>query len=286
MCHDQELNLKQVAQRLDVHYMTAYRYVRTGRLPARREGNVWLVDGADLAAFTGAPDHGHHEGRHLAGRVDWVERLHAQLIIGDEVAAWATVEAALGAGHDPELVLGMVADAVRRSGNDETRASAPRLAAVTAERTLAVLASRFRPRGRRRGTIVLGAPGDEGHGFALSTLAVALRLRNIDVLELGTRVPAAAFVDAATRAQALLAVGLGVTTVDRLPEAEAVIIEIKAAVPEAVVILGGQAVRNDDIARLAGADAWSADRHDLLLLIEDLTPRRRAAAGASATPPA
>ncbi|HLU43332.1 MAG TPA: helix-turn-helix domain-containing protein, partial [Microthrixaceae bacterium] len=58
MCHDETLNLKQVAQRLGVHYMTAYRYVRTGRLPARREGNVWLVEGADLAAFAGLPDHG------------------------------------------------------------------------------------------------------------------------------------------------------------------------------------------------------------------------------------
>ena len=30
------LNLKQVARELGVHYMTAYRYVRHGRLPERR----------------------------------------------------------------------------------------------------------------------------------------------------------------------------------------------------------------------------------------------------------
>ena len=45
------LNLKQVAQRLGVHYMTAYRYVRQGRLPARREGTAWVVDRADVERF-------------------------------------------------------------------------------------------------------------------------------------------------------------------------------------------------------------------------------------------
>ena len=30
--------LPEVAEKLGVHYMTAYRYVRTGRLPARTRG--------------------------------------------------------------------------------------------------------------------------------------------------------------------------------------------------------------------------------------------------------
>lgn len=45
--------LKQVARALDVRYVTAYRCVRQGRLPARREGNVWLVEAGDLEAFAG-----------------------------------------------------------------------------------------------------------------------------------------------------------------------------------------------------------------------------------------
>jgi predicted site-specific integrase-resolvase len=36
---DELLNLKQVARSLDVHYMTAYRYVRQGKLPARQAMN-------------------------------------------------------------------------------------------------------------------------------------------------------------------------------------------------------------------------------------------------------
>ena len=43
------LTLPEVADKLGVHYMTVYRYVRTGRLPAKRVRGVWQVDPADLA---------------------------------------------------------------------------------------------------------------------------------------------------------------------------------------------------------------------------------------------
>ena len=39
----QPLTLLQVADKLGVHYMTVYRYVRTGRLPATRVGGIWQV---------------------------------------------------------------------------------------------------------------------------------------------------------------------------------------------------------------------------------------------------
>ena len=42
------LGLQEAADRLGVHYMTAYRYVRTGRLPATRIGSQWWVDPGDL----------------------------------------------------------------------------------------------------------------------------------------------------------------------------------------------------------------------------------------------
>ncbi len=47
-----EMNLKQAAASLGVHYMTAYRYVRTGRLRARRAGTEWVVYPEDLRAFS------------------------------------------------------------------------------------------------------------------------------------------------------------------------------------------------------------------------------------------
>ena len=44
------LTLQQAADKLGVHYMTVYRYVRTGKLPATRVGGGWQVDPDDLAS--------------------------------------------------------------------------------------------------------------------------------------------------------------------------------------------------------------------------------------------
>ena len=44
----ESISLQEAASRLGVHYMTAYRYVRTGRLPARRDGAQWFIDPRDL----------------------------------------------------------------------------------------------------------------------------------------------------------------------------------------------------------------------------------------------
>ena len=89
------LNLKQVARRLGVHYMTAYRYVRQGVLPARRDGNVWMVEAGDVEAF-GSASVENQPGRDGA---DWVERFGRHLLRGDEVGAWTVVAQALAAGQ-------------------------------------------------------------------------------------------------------------------------------------------------------------------------------------------
>ena len=46
----QLVTLAQAAEHLNVHYMTAYRYVRTGRMIAEKRGGQWWVQPADLAA--------------------------------------------------------------------------------------------------------------------------------------------------------------------------------------------------------------------------------------------
>src|SRR6056297_2092647 len=40
---DDHISLQDAADELGVHYMTAYRYVRTGRLEAEKAGAVWQV---------------------------------------------------------------------------------------------------------------------------------------------------------------------------------------------------------------------------------------------------
>ena len=51
---DARISLQEAADALGVHYMTAYRYVRTGRLPAVKDGAEWRVDPADLAEWVDA----------------------------------------------------------------------------------------------------------------------------------------------------------------------------------------------------------------------------------------
>ncbi len=45
----EQLTLHEAADRLGVHYMTVYRHVRLGMLPARKVGGSWRVDPADVA---------------------------------------------------------------------------------------------------------------------------------------------------------------------------------------------------------------------------------------------
>lgn len=267
------LNLKQVAQRLGVHYMTAYRYVRQGQLPAHRDGTAWLVDEADVVAFQATPDAG-------AADTDWAGRVRDQLVAGSEAGAWAVVDRALAAGLSPQrCYLDLVAGSVARVGDATARGEASvadqRIATATAIRVCARLGTRFRRPGRSRGTVVLGAPPGEHHALPIAIVADLLRLAGFAVLELGPDVPAEAFVGAAARAERLVAVGLGITQVDNLDAGAEVVRAVAAAHPGVPLLVGGQAVRSPEVAALIGVDAWAPDGESVVAAVEDLARTRR-----------
>ena len=110
----QRLSLPEAAEELGVHYMTAYRYVRTGRLPA----NGSAARAADppcgpqaraaIWAWRSVPDP-------PAGAI--LPRLEARLIAGDEAGTWTLLEAALASEATPEdLLLELIAPAFGPSG--------------------------------------------------------------------------------------------------------------------------------------------------------------------------
>jgi excisionase family DNA binding protein len=147
------LNLKEVAQRLGVHYMTAYRYVRLGRLPAEREGTGWRVREDDLVRFTSAEAESTTDD---PGSVDWPGRLADRLLAGDEPGAWSVVEAALVAGFSPQdCYLDLVVGALARISDEGTAGGLDvadsYVATATAGRIVARLGGRFRRPGRTRG---------------------------------------------------------------------------------------------------------------------------------------
>jgi excisionase family DNA binding protein len=275
------LNLKQAATALDVHYMTAYRYVRTGRLPARRVGTGWVVSQDDLAAFVverGQP-------AAIAGQggpgPDWQERLRRTLVVGDETAAWRILEQALAAGHPPvDCYLGLLVGAIDhisgRFGACDAPIAEEYLATATAARLVARLGARFRRPGRSRGTVVFGAPLGEYHTLAISVVADLVRLKGFNCLELGANVPPEAFAGAAAGAYRLIAVGIGVTTDSSLDAVRTTIDAVHAVDFSIPVVLGGQAAASPSLATSLGAQAWAADGPGAVEVISDLARARRA----------
>lgn len=274
------LSLQEAADALGVHYMTAYRYVRTGRLPAVKEGAEWRVDPADLAAL----EVGRRDAVTTAAATStaatssrWTPepgRLARRLIEGDEPGAWQLIEDALTAGATPETVYtNLLVVAMAEVGDRWATGSASiadeHTATVTVQRLVGRLGPSFARRGRKRGTIVLGAAPGDTHGLTVSLLADPLRGRGFAVVDLGANVPVEAWLDAVRGAERLRAVGISVIS----PGLDAVVAETVAAVRAAggvPVVVGGGGIDDDAHALALGADGWASSHGDALDLFERL----------------
>lgn len=276
----ESISLAEAAERLGVHYMTAYRYVRTGRLPARKQGAEWRVDPDDLAAMQadvgGRAAPGAGGGRRR--RHDYHLRLRDRLLDGDEAGAWSIVESALAAGHGPdEVYLDLLSPALREIGDGwaagEVSVAQEHRASVVTHRIIGRLGPRFTRRGRKRGTIVLGAAPGDRHGVPSALAADLLRSRSFDVVDLGADTPAASFVDAASRVDRLVGVGISVTG-----SAEtAGVPEVVAALKDSLgcpVVLGGSGLAGSEEGRALGADVVTTTTAELLDAFEQLASSR------------
>lgn len=266
MAPNEPLTLQQAADQLGVHYMTAYRYVRTGRLPAARKGSVWLVDPVELDRF--AEQRRSQPPRRGNARADHSKRLEDRLIHGDEAGAWSVIDGALGSAMEPaEVYTAVIAPAMSSIGErwagGELEIEEEHMASAIVQRLIGRMGPNFARRGRRRGTVVLGAPAGDDHGIPLLLLGDLLRARGFEVMDLGANTPAAALSRAVAGADQLVAVGLCATR----PDNDAAIGEAIAAVAEvttAPVILGGHGV-GDRIRQQVGtgpATVWTTNSTD------------------------
>lgn len=264
------ITLRQAADALGVHYMTAYRYVRTGRLPAERDGAEWRVRPADVEALRNAAHASPVRGARAGAR----QRLERRLVAGDEAGSWSVVEAVLGAGASPsEIYLAVLGPAMRSIGErwqaGELDVADEHRATVVAERIVGRLGPRFARRGRKRGAVVLGAVAGETHALPGAMLADLLRGSGFDVVDLGVNTPPESFVVTAANASRLVAVVLGATGTDHedaLAEAVTGLHRGDVGVP---VLVGGAGVDEETATRL-GADGWSGFSGDVAVAaIED-----------------
>jgi excisionase family DNA binding protein len=285
------MSLAQAAEELGVHYMTVYRYVRTGRLPAQQVAGEWHIDRADLDRWQ-RPAPGRVAGGPAKTGLPGPARLEARLVAGDEAGAWALVEAALAAGMAPdESLLELVVPAMRLVGvhwesgkcsiADEHRATA------VATRLVARLGSRFAPRGVRRGTVVLAAPAGELHGLPVAIGANLLRWKGFNVAELGADTPAAALAEAVASEAATstsaggggtrspLTVGIASTVDGGSRSVRSAIAEVRRCCPDVPIMLGGAAITGAAQARRLGADIYTGKRADeLVRAVEALVNQR------------
>jgi len=271
-----ERTLRQVAEELGVHYMTAYRYVRLGMLPAHKVGSTWRVTDAALAQFRSppedlGPDDGVPSGQ--AGR--WHRRFEARLLVGDTSGAWSVLEATLSSGVEvDEVYLDVIGPAMvsigERWARGEIDIAEEHLASVIVSRLLGRLGPRFARAGRTRGAVVLGAAPGDAHGLPVSLLADLVVGDGFEVIDLGADVPAESFVHAARQAARLVAVGIAMTCPDLDAAVAATVDTLHDAIPGIPVILGGSAVTSEGHADRLGADAYASSARRFVALLADL----------------
>jgi excisionase family DNA binding protein len=253
------LTLHEAAELLGVHYMTVYRYVRLGLLPATKVGGTWQVAPADVESYRSGAEAVEPGARR---RAPWAARLEARLVAGDNRGAWGVIEAALAAGAEvDEVYLQIISPAMQSIGArwaaGELDVSVEHRATGIAFRLIGRLGPRFARRGRTRGVVLLGAPVGERHSLPIALLADLLRGEGWDVSDLGVDMPAASFVHAALDTDALVAIGVSVTNPEHLPAASVLLAELRAALPDVFVVVGGLAIEGQAHALALGADGWA-----------------------------
>ena len=248
-----DLTLQEAADLLGVHYMTAYRYVRTGRLQPRRRA---------LARATRRPrqDRGRGAGRDndRAGAEGTMRRLTSLLVRvtrpkrGDSSRPhWVPLTAprtSTSTCSVPRCGVGDDWAAGRLDVADEHRA-------VVMYR----LIGRLGPLFARRGT---AAPSCSAHPWAtpMGSLPRSSRIhcgRGFSITDLGANTPAASWANSIAGTQRIVRVGVVVST----PIDDALVAEtshIKTHHHGPVVL--GVAIRDQDHAIALGGDIWTTSR--------------------------
>ena len=273
MAETARISLPEAAERLGVHYMTVYRYVRTGQLPAIRVGAKWSIDVADLGLTNKTVD---VRSSRTFNQTQRKARLLDRLTAGDGVGAWTIIEGALASGSDPTAIyLNLLAPALTCVGdgwrNDQISIAQEHRASVIATQIVGRLGPRFARRGRSRGSVVLGlAPGDQ-HALTALILADLVRNAGFEPINLGADTPSRSFVETALSADRLVAVLVGATSNVSDDVVVDLLHDLRAGGVSRPLLVGGRAVTDVEHAKRLGADGWSGrDAPDALRALENL----------------
>ncbi|MBS32243.1 MAG: hypothetical protein CL445_07445 [Acidimicrobiaceae bacterium] len=277
------VTLHEAAERLGVHYMTAYRYVRHGQLQASRTSSGWRVATSDLEQFAARDSVpvGRSSAKSSARNAPWASRLEARLIAGDVEGAWGVIEAAMAAGSPVDRVYtDFIADAMESIGArwaaGELGVADEHRATVVVQRLLGRLGPQLNRRGRSRGTIVVGSPFGEQHSIPSAVISDLVRADGWSVVDLGSDSPASSFLQVVEETGAV-AVLLSVSHVESFPAAVEVTKEIRSSHPGTLVVTGGRAVMNTPDTDLNEALVPGRDISQVLDMVREHATRSRTA---------
>lgn len=211
----EELSLRDAAAQAGVHYQTAYRWVREGRLAAAKVDGSYRVSPSALAELLDVRAAPAPPSPPSSERVErQCERMLEALLDGDESHARKIGRTLVDEGLSVlELIEKVIAPPLRAIGarwaDGGLSISVEHRASAIVERLLADVTPN--PRGRRRGTLAVMAVEGERHGLPTVMASVALRERNWVVHHLGADLPLTA-IDEFCESHALDAVVVSSTT--------------------------------------------------------------------------
>jgi excisionase family DNA binding protein len=288
------LTLQEVAEILDVHYMTVYRYVREGMLPADQINRSWQISRADLKEFqasrlssiknkksisksgSGSVKKARHGGR---DETVWSDRVLARLIEGDEAGVSSVINSALRSTHNLQSIyLDVLMPALATIGDRWEQGTldiyVEHRATEIVSRLVGQLSSRFTRRGVDRGTVIVVAPEGEQHSISIALTADLLRLEGWKVMNLGANLPASELAKAVKSSQNLVSVCVATTMSSSLRETVKSVSAVRSIAGLKVkCFVAGLAIKSQDQAQELGADLWVASPRELIVALDSLTQK-------------
>lgn len=187
------LTLDEVADQLDVHYQTVYRWVRSGRLRAVKIGAAYVVDSADLEEFVESRRDPTSPPRPSPARLErQCEAMQRALLVGDETRAQSIIRELVSNGTPVTTLIERVlvpplAEIGARWRSGELSIYIEHRASAIVERLLGEISPN--PRGRRRGRAMVAAVAGDLHSLPTTMATACLRDDNWHVDHLGADVP-------------------------------------------------------------------------------------------------
>lgn len=192
-----------------------------------------------------------------------LERLGVAIEQGDAGTAEALTREALASGMDPADVLGAMTTSMDAIGErfqcGDVYVSGMLLAARAMKRSLEVLEPVLAESGLEpEHTVVIGTVQGDLHDIGKGLVSMMWKGANLNVVDLGTNVPAERFVQAARENEAA-AIGLSALLTTTMGSMADVVAAVRASDVAATKIIVGGAPVTEEYATQIGADGFAAD---------------------------